>query len=61
MARKDDFNRHVLLPPGLTTTAILSAHTFGLRNPASKLKVKAIYQRKDVKLIGGKAAPGNGD
>jgi hypothetical protein len=36
-------------------------HTFGLRNPASKLKDKAIYQRKDVKLIGGKAVPGNGD
>jgi hypothetical protein len=36
-------------------------HTFGLRNAASKLKVAAVYQRKDVKIIGGKAVPANGD
>ena len=36
-------------------------HTFGLRNAARKLKDKAVYQRKDVKLIGGKAVPKDGD
>jgi len=36
-------------------------HTFGLRNAASKLRDKAVYLRKDVKLIGGKAVPANGD
>jgi len=36
-------------------------HTFGLRNAAKKLRDKAAYQRKDVKLIGGKAVPANGD
>ena len=36
-------------------------HTFGLKLPASRLKDKAIYQRRDVRLIGGKAVPKNGD
>jgi hypothetical protein len=36
-------------------------HTFGLKNPAQKLKSKAVYQRKDVRLLGGKAVPANGD
>lgn len=36
-------------------------HTFGLKFPAARLKDKAVYQRKDVKLIGGKAVPRNGD
>ena len=99
MAKKDDFNRDVPLPPGLTVTAIQKAieyiekpvivwrvdvlflikedwkyegssasaggggrtHTFGLKFPAARLKDKAVYQRKDVKLTGGKAVPRNGD
>lgn len=36
-------------------------HTFAVRNPASQLKGKAVYQRKDVRLIGSKAVPANGD
>ena len=36
-------------------------HTFGLRAAATKLKNAAVYQRKDVKIIGGKAVPANGD
>lgn len=36
-------------------------HTFGLRNAASKLKIAAVYQSKDVKITGGKAVPANGD
>ncbi|MFQ5865118.1 MAG: hypothetical protein ACE5IW_07815 [bacterium] len=36
-------------------------HTFGLRNPAKKLKGKAVYQRSDVRLLGGKAVPINSD
>jgi hypothetical protein len=36
-------------------------HTFGLRGAATKLKNAAVYQRKDVKIIGGKAVPANGD
>ena len=36
-------------------------HTFGLRNPATKLKDKAVYKRADVKLAGGKAVPRNGE
>jgi len=36
-------------------------HTFGIKNPAAKLKGTAIYQRSDVKLSGGKAVPANGD
>jgi hypothetical protein len=35
-------------------------HTFGLKNAAKKLQDKAVYRRKDVKLIGGKAVPANG-
>jgi hypothetical protein len=34
-------------------------HTFGLKNPARKLKGKAIYQRSDIRLSGGKPAPVN--
>ena len=36
-------------------------HTFGLRNAAKKLRDAAIYQRRDVRIIGGKAVPVNGD
>jgi hypothetical protein len=36
-------------------------HTFGLRRAATKLKNAAVYQRKDVRIIGGKAVPANGD
>lgn len=36
-------------------------HTFGLRGAASKLRNAAVYQRKDVRVIGGKAVPANGD
>ncbi|MBI2912520.1 MAG: hypothetical protein HYY03_01210 [Chloroflexi bacterium] len=36
-------------------------HTFGLKYPAQKLKGKAVYHRRDVKLAGGKAVPANGD
>jgi len=36
-------------------------HTFGLRGAATKLKNAAVYQRKDVRIIGGKAVPANGD
>jgi hypothetical protein len=36
-------------------------HTFGIKNPAAKLKDRAVYQRSDVKLSGGKAVPANGD
>lgn len=32
-------------------------HTFGVKEPAKKLKDKAIYHRKDVKLTGGKPVP----
>jgi hypothetical protein len=35
-------------------------HTFGLRNPAQKLKGKAAYCRCDVRISGGKAVPANG-
>src|SRR3989441_11951779 len=35
--------------------------TFGLRNAAKKLKDAAVYQRRDVRIIGGKAVPANGD
>jgi len=35
-------------------------HTFGLRNPAQKLKDKAAYRRSDVRVRGGKAVPENG-
>ena len=36
-------------------------HTFGLRSAATKLRNAAVYQRKDVRIIGGKAVPANGD
>jgi hypothetical protein len=36
-------------------------HTFGLRNPASKLRGLAVYERSDVKVSGGKAVPKNGE
>ncbi|MGB8648948.1 MAG: hypothetical protein WCF84_27175 [Anaerolineae bacterium] len=32
-------------------------HTFGVREVASKLKGKAVYQRKDVRIVGNKAVP----
>lgn len=35
-------------------------HTFGLRNPATKLADKTVYRRTDVKVSGGKAVPANG-
>ncbi len=36
-------------------------HTFGIKNPAEKLKGKAVYCRTDVKVSGGKAVPRNGE
>lgn len=36
-------------------------HTFGLKDAARKLKGHAVYQRKDVKVAGGKAVPVNGN
>lgn len=36
-------------------------HTFGLRGAATKLKNAAVYRRNDVRIIGGKAVPANGD
>jgi len=36
-------------------------HTFGLRRAAEKLRGKAVYERADVKVIGGKAVPKNGE
>ena len=36
-------------------------HTFGLKRAATKLKNAAVYQRKDVRITGGKAVPANGD
>ena len=36
-------------------------HTFGLHQPAKKLRDKAVYRRADVAIIGGKAVPRNGD
>jgi len=36
-------------------------HTFGLKNPADKLRGKAVYHRADVRISGGKAVPANGD
>lgn len=35
-------------------------HTFGIQNPATKLKGKAVYARSDVRVSGGKAIPRNG-
>jgi hypothetical protein len=34
-------------------------HTFGVKNPARKLKGKAVYQRKDVVIRDGKPVPRN--
>ncbi len=36
-------------------------HTFGLRHPAEKLRNKAVYERSDIGIVGGKAVPRNGD
>ncbi len=36
-------------------------HTFGVKNPATKLKGCAVYQRSDIILRGGKPIPRNGD
>ncbi|MBN2583688.1 MAG: hypothetical protein JXL80_11535 [Planctomycetes bacterium] len=36
-------------------------HTFGLKNPAKMLRGRAVFQRNDVKISGGKAVPRNGD
>jgi hypothetical protein len=36
-------------------------HTFAVRNPASKLKACAVYQRSDIVLRRGKPIPRNGD
>lgn len=36
-------------------------HTFGLKNPAKKLKYSAVYQRSDIQLTGGKPTPINGE
>lgn len=36
-------------------------HTFGLHRPATKLRGKAVYERSDVTLRGGKPGPANGD
>ncbi len=35
-------------------------HTFGLRNPATELRGKAVYRRADVAVRNGKAVPRNG-
>ena len=35
-------------------------HTFGLHRPATRLRGKAVYQRGDVTLVGGKPIPANG-
>jgi len=36
-------------------------HTFGVKNPAKKLRGRAIYQRTDIVVRGGKPVPKNGD
>lgn len=36
-------------------------HTFGVRNPATKLRGKAVYHRSDVVIRDGKWIPSNGD
>jgi hypothetical protein len=36
-------------------------HTFGLKNPAEKLRDKAVYRRVDVVIRDGKPVPRNGD
>jgi hypothetical protein len=35
-------------------------HTFGIRNPAQKLRGHAVYQRSDIRLLNGKPTPANG-
>jgi hypothetical protein len=35
-------------------------HTFGVKNPATRLKAKAVYRRKDVTMRDGKPVPANG-
>jgi hypothetical protein len=35
-------------------------HTFGVKNPAQKLKSKAVYRRSDVAIKDGKPVPTNG-
>jgi|GEM_PF-372453 hypothetical protein len=35
-------------------------HTFGLHNPAKKLKDKAVFRRRDVGILDGKIVPLNG-
>src|SRR6266581_3661813 len=35
-------------------------HTFGIKNPAKKLKGKSVYRRTDIRLAGGKPTPING-
>ena len=35
-------------------------HTFGLRNPYTKLADKNAYQKRDVRIAGGKAVISNG-
>jgi len=36
-------------------------HTFGVANPATKLKGCAVYNRKDVKVVDSKPVPANGN
>lgn len=36
-------------------------HTFGVKNPATKLKEKAVYSRSDIVLRQGKPVPKDGD
>jgi len=36
-------------------------HTFGVKNPAKKMKNKAVYMRSDVEVHGGKVIPQNGE
>ncbi len=35
-------------------------HTFGLRDPAKKLRGKAVYARQDIRIVDGKPTPVNG-
>ncbi len=36
-------------------------HTFGVKNPAARLRDKAVYRRSDVQVRGGKPVPFNGE
>lgn len=36
-------------------------HTFGVKNPATKLEGKAVYQRSDIVIRDGKPVLRNGD